>query len=162
MGLSEQQLLFFKDSLDEICKVDRVLQMGSFTQHGNVSCLHHSISVAYVSYAVAIKFHLKVNLKSLIKGALLHDFFLYDWETEKLNPMRHLRIHPHIALENASAYFSISDVERDIIVKHMWPIGLGIPRYLESFIVNIADTSCAAFEFMHVFSSFKGLAKVLN
>ena len=49
-----------------------------FIQHGDVSVYEHSLRVAYLSIKIASKFHLRVNIRSLIRGALLHDYFLYD------------------------------------------------------------------------------------
>lgn len=47
-------------------------------QHGNVTVFEHSVNVAEISIAFAEKLPITVNEESLIKGALLHDYFLYD------------------------------------------------------------------------------------
>ena len=33
----------------------------------------------------------------------------------------------------------LNDIEKDIIIKHMWPVTIRFPKYAESFIVGIAD-----------------------
>ena len=38
-------------------------------------------------------------------------------------------------------------MEKDIILKHMWPLTIIPPRYLESFIVSIIDKIVATGEF---------------
>jgi uncharacterized protein len=57
--------------------------------------------------------------------------------------------HPRIALANAEAQFTLNAVERDCILRHMWPLTLVPPRYLESFIVSMADKLVASREFIN-------------
>ena len=59
--------------------------------------------------------------------------------------------HPKIALQNAEKYFRLNDIERDIIVKHMWPLTLVPPKYKESFIVTFADKYLSSKEFFDEF-----------
>lgn len=47
--------------------------------------------------------------------------------------------HPKIALENSKKLFDLNEKEKDIILKHMWPLTLSLPKYKESFIVTLAD-----------------------
>ena len=48
-------------------------------QHGKVSVYAHCVSVADTACVLAETLHLRVNERALIRGALLHDYFLYDW-----------------------------------------------------------------------------------
>lgn len=48
-----------------------------YMQHGSTSIYRHSIMVAYKSCEIAEKYHLKVSYSEMIRGALLHDYFLY-------------------------------------------------------------------------------------
>ena len=50
-------------------------------QHGVVTTFAHSIRVACLAVWIADRLHLwhRVDLRSLIRAALLHDYFLYDW-----------------------------------------------------------------------------------
>ncbi len=52
-------------------------------QHGNVTTFEHSVRVACLAVWMADRAHLwyRVDLKSLIRAALLHDYFLYDCTT---------------------------------------------------------------------------------
>ena len=69
---------------------------------------------------------------------MLHDLFLYDWRhsKKKLNlEGLHAFVHPKIALRNASELFLLNDKEKDIILKHMWPVTFfSLPKYRESYI----------------------------
>lgn len=46
-------------------------------QHGSVSVFEHSVCVALVCLWLVHRLHLKVNQRALVRGALLHDYFLY-------------------------------------------------------------------------------------
>ena len=78
---------------------------------------------------------------------MLHDLFLYDWRIKQPDRKRfHGFRHPRIALNNANELFDLSKKEQDIILKHMWPITIIPPYYLESFIVSCVDKYCALLE----------------
>lgn len=141
--------LIFKSYLDEVMQKKKFLKMNRFLQHGNTTCLTHSIAVAYFSYRLAKFLKLKVHEKELIRGALLHDYFLYDWHS-KYNPTKdlglHGRIHPTIALFNARRDYDVNRIEADIIAKHMFPLTFSPPKYKESVIVCIVDKVCSIYE----------------
>lgn len=117
-----------------------------FIQHGDVSVYEHSLRVAYLSIKIVSKFHLRVNMRSLIRGALLHDYFLYDWHIKDKSHRLHGFTHPKTAFKNAKKEFKINDIEKDIIIKHMFPLVVIPPVYLESYIVTIADKISATKE----------------
>ncbi len=50
-----------------------------FVQHGHTSTYQHSMNVVRLSYWLNKHFHLHADEKALLVGALLHDFYLYDW-----------------------------------------------------------------------------------
>lgn len=115
-------------------------------QHGAVTTYEHSIAVACLSVKIADRLHLwhHVNLRSLVRAALLHDYFLYDWH-EKDNGSHRLHgfRHPYTAERNARADFELDDIVSNSIRTHMFPLTPIPPKYLEGVIVNIADTLCA-------------------
>lgn len=118
----------------------------TFIQHGDISCFYHSLFVAYMSLVIVDQFHLKVDERSLVRGALLHDYFLYDWHIPTYENRWHAFSHPRAAYENASADFDLNDIEKDVILKHMFPLTIVLPKYRESVIVLMADKYCATFE----------------
>lgn len=122
--------------------------------HHKSSRYDHLVSVSYHSYKIAKKY--KLDYKSVARGALLHDFFLYDWREYKKNNRfsiknNHGLNHPKVALENAIKYFDLNDKEKDIIVKHMWPKCIGMPKYKESYLVSFVDKHIATIEFLEEF-----------
>ena len=75
----------------------------------------------------------------MIRGALLHDYFLYDWHEKGENHRLHGFYHPKRALLNARKHFDLNGIEEDIIIKHMFPLTFPAPKYKESVIVCIVD-----------------------
>lgn len=120
----------------------------AYLQHGNVSSYDHSVSVAYISVWMARRLHIDVDMRSLVRGALLHDYFLYDWHAPDPEHKWHGFIHARKALENAARDFDLNAIEGDVIEKHMFPLTLGPPRYKESAIVCCADKICAIRELL--------------
>ncbi len=127
-------------------------------QHGTMSVKKHSINVAKYSVALSRKLGIKCDERDLVRGALLHDYFLYDWhdtKRENYNPL-HGYYHPGIALKNANAEYDLTPRQKDIIKKHMWPLTITPPRYKEAWIVTTADKYCSFLETIRV---HKGHAK---
>lgn len=144
--------LVFKSYLEEILKKKKYLKMNRYMQHGNTTCLQHSIAVAYISYRITKFFKINVHEKELIRGALLHDYFLYDWHSKYKKSKdlgAHGRIHPKIALFNARKDFDVNRIEADIIEKHMFPLTFHVPKYRESVIVCIVDKMCSVYEILN-------------
>lgn len=131
----------YKKIISDLINNPVVKSMEQYRQHGYVSCLEHCIYVSYNSYLICKR--LGLNYHASARGALLHDFFLYDWHTSRPENGLHGFVHPFIALENANKYFELNDIEKDIIEKHMWPLTLKPPKYKESFIVSFVDKYCA-------------------
>ncbi len=120
----------------------------TFTQHGNVSVFAHSMAVAAYSKMLADKLGIKYDSESLVRGAMLHDFFLYDWhETSNIGDGLHGFAHPYTASKNAIKEFRLSPRELDIIRKHMWPLTFTkLPKYRESWLVCAVDKYCSILE----------------
>lgn len=132
-----------------VCQFSRLKSEDEYTQHGNTSCLLHSVAVAYYSYKTAKKIGGKsAALGELIRGALLHDYFLYDWHTTPV-PENGLHgfSHPYTAWQNASRDFELTEREENIIKSHMFPLTLTkIPRCREAWIVTGVDKILSIYE----------------
>ncbi len=152
LNIRETQSRSFKeymDCIEDLIQNEIVDSMNGFTQHGSVTCFDHSLSVSYYSYIVCRLLHL--DFRSAARGGLLHDLFLYDWHKTKLVGGKHGFTHPYTALKNAERHFELNRMERDIIVKHMWPLTILPPRYKEGFIVSFVDKYCAMLEIVKFF-----------
>ena len=152
--MSEKKEIRLKDEteffsvLKEVKKESRLQETEQYIQHGVTSVYRHSLAVAYFSCYLAEKLHLKVRTKEMIRGALLHDYFLYDWHKHPHVGITNLHgfRHPQRALENAEKEYNLTPRERDIIVKHMWPLTVLPPTCREAWIVTTADKWCSLLE----------------
>ena len=88
-------------------KEGRLTMEKSYIQHGSTSVYEHSVKVAYTSLYFARRFRLNIDEKSLIRGALLHDYFLYDWHEKDKSHRLHGFYHPSTALRNAKEDFAL-------------------------------------------------------
>ena len=129
---------------------EKTQKMKEFIQHGHTSVYEHVVSVAKFSLVYACflekRFGIKIDKKSLVRGALLHDYFLYDWHVKGDQGCFHGYTHPYRALKNAKRDFDLNLKEMDIIKKHMFPLTPFPPRFKESMIVCMADKWCALCE----------------
>ena len=117
-----------------------------FIQHGDVTVFAHvnSVALAAVRMADALeRVGIRVDRSSLIRGALLHDYFLYDWHVPDPSHRLHGFTHPFTALKNAEADFDLTPREKNIIVRHMFPLVPIPPACREAWLVSIADKYCA-------------------
>lgn len=143
----QYNLVEFYNIISDIISNDTVKQMKNFRQHCNTSCYKHCMQVAYYTYITCKK--LKLDYVSATRGAMLHDLFLYDWRNKSITsklPGLHAFIHPIIAFKNANKLFKLNEIEQDIIIKHMWPVTLKLPKYKESYIVTLMDKYSACIE----------------
>lgn len=145
----------FYTIVQDLISNETVQKMKEYRQHYDTSTYEHCFYVAYISYKICKK--LGLDYKAAARAGMLHDLFLYDWRNSRktLNLEHpHAFIHSKIALENASKLFNLTEKEKDIIVKHMWPVTLKFPKYPESFIVTFVDKYSALQESFIFYNSF--------
>jgi uncharacterized protein len=152
----------FEEILFSTVMNSRLNETIAHIQHGNTSVYEHSVSVAYNCYRLALFFRLPVNKKALIRGALLHDYFLYDWHVGNNSNELHGFHHPKLALKNAEEDFELSEVEKDIILKHMFPLTAVPPKYLEAILVCLVDKMCSIYEIFYFANVFQFSKKALK
>lgn len=130
--------------VSDILEDNKFLSIKKCKHHG-INRLEHSMRVSYYSYLAAKK--LKLNYIETARGGLLHDFFIAEDLTPKKQKLS-VVFHPYSALENASNNFALSDLEKDIIINHMFPtLPHKIPKYMESWLVSFVDKGVAIYEF---------------
>lgn len=148
----------FENLTKDIMTDSRLHQMKNYIQHGRVTTFDHAVDVARMSFLIHKGLRLKSDPKELLRGALLHDYFLYDWhkeyiqtpeEKESSSPLDSLHgfSHAGAAARNAKRDFETTEKEGHIIESHMWPLNITkIPRTTNAWIVCIADKICSARE----------------
>lgn len=77
--LTKQDKARIQQILKRYLDREEVQSMQRFVQHGRTSTYAHSVNVVKLSYWLNKKFHLNADERALLTGALLHDFYLYDW-----------------------------------------------------------------------------------
>ena len=128
-------------------------RMKEFIQHGDVTVNAHVLRVARCSIALSEYLHISCSRRELIRGALLHDYFLYDWHIpDAENPHRlHGFYHPGLALQNAAKEYPLTNREKNIIKRHMWPLTMVPPACREAWIVTAADKWCSLLETLYIY-----------
>ncbi len=141
----------YLELVEDILENETFLKLKNYHHHSS-SIYEHSLRVSYFSYKVAKT--LEMDYHAVARGALLHDFFTYDWRDYKKNKnnKNHGLEHPKTALRNARKHFTVCSKQKDIILKHMWPKVLGVPKYKESVLVTMVDKYCATEEFYEGFN----------
>lgn len=143
----------YMETVEELARDPRLLQMRQYRQHGSSNTYEHSLHVAVGAYNLARMFHIRVSEKEMARGAMLHDFYLYDISDK--SAWEHGTKHAQAALENSERYFDLTDRERDIIYSHMWPLNIThVPHFKESVLIGIADKYSAVAERFHVGRGF--------
>lgn len=142
--------LFFQ-TLTVLEKDSNICKMREYEQHRTTNSFEHCRDVALESYSLSRKLNWNVDEKCLARGAMLHDFYLYDIKQSTKSAWDHGVHHPKKALHNAEEFYPLTVTERDIISSHMWPLTFWhVPRSKEAWIVCAADKLCAMREILGV------------
>lgn len=142
----------FQRIIKELINNGTVQEMKNYRQHYETTCFDHCYMAAYYCYLICKKYHL--DYKSATRSAMLHDLFLYDWRVRQ--PDRkgfHAFTHGKKACENACKLFDLNEKEKDMIIKHMWPVTIEFPKSIEGFILTLVDKYCALSESFEVIKS---------
>lgn len=147
---------------DDIINSDNFKKTKAHIQHGSMTVNAHCMDVARYSLIMSKKLGMHCNTRDLVRGSLLHDYFLYDWHDKEYLAQRqrlHGFHHPSTALRNADKEYNLTDRQRDIIIKHMWPLTVVPPTCREAWVVTAADKYCSLMETIGV---HKGHGKVYD
>lgn len=107
----------------DIVRSDEYCGMKNCKHHIKGSVYDHSVKVAYLCYQHHKRFGTKIGLEEFVRGALLHDYYLYDWHEKSPSHRFHGFTHPRCALNNALAkYPDLTETEQDMILRHMFPL----------------------------------------
>ncbi len=124
----------------------RLSETKQFIQHSDMSVFQHCAHVAYISCLLCVKLGIRVSWNELIRAALLHDYFLYDWHDGPPFNFKHAFGHPGFAARNAARDYHLTRKEIQIIKCHMWPLTFVPPTCREGWIVVLADKICTLLE----------------
>lgn len=134
----------YQKKLEEIKKAPEIRKMRAYSQHTVSNTYDHVFHVARMSHKIGKGLRLKVDEESMLRGAVLHDYYLYDFHQVPIGAYQHGTTHALTALNNAMERFELNEREKNIIYSHMWPLNLThLPRCREAWIVTLADKICA-------------------
>lgn len=151
----------FELIIKEIKQNPHVQEMNLYRQHFDTNCFDHCLNVSYYSYLICKKYNL--DYIAVARAGMLHDLFLYDWRKKRSDGKKlHAFRHPKKALSNANKLFELTDKEQDIILKHMWPLTVVLPRYKESYVLSFVDKYCALKESIDSYKNKYILQKVFR
>lgn len=144
MKLSRQEHKTLRELLKGTSDAPAAQKMRRFKQHGRVTTYRHCADVTRMCFLLNRRLHLGADERTLVRGAFLHDLYLYDWHDKDAAHKWHGFHHADKALENADRYFRLNPKERGMIYSHMWPLNLTrVPRSREAVILCVADKLCA-------------------
>lgn len=132
--------------VEDLLRHKKVQQMKQYYHHGKISTHFHCVYVSYTVYKVCCR--LQLSAYETTRAALLHDFYLYDWHITK-HDEKHAWYHPKAAVKNIEKYIGpLSDVQRNMILCHMWPLHPAAPKSIGGFVLTFADKHCADMELL--------------
>jgi len=122
----------FNTIVNDILKNEDFIELKYEIHHG-ITRLDHSLNVAHLAYNIAKKLKVK-EYREITRAALLHDFFKSCEVPEKSFVK-----HPVVAAKNAKQEFNINAMQENIIIAHMFPLSVTIPKSIGGWIVTTAD-----------------------
>ena len=139
MNISIEQKQRLEELYQTFLKDEKILRMKDISMHRGSNCYEHSFKVA--KKAIKKSLHRNnINLEVVLLGSILHDYYLYDWRSDRSKLKKHGKNHPGIAIDNAIRDFDISDEVKVVIKSHMWPINIkDYPKSKEAKIVSFSD-----------------------
>jgi len=133
------------------------------SHHFRSNVSDHSLHVTKTALRLAGMFR-SVDRESLIKACLCHDIGLIgNREYVYTSGRMCITQHPIDSEERAREILGdLTDIEEDVILHHMYPLVLKMPRTKEGALICIADKYCALYEPFTVRSSSEKLHKRLR
>lgn len=147
MKISDEQKEKLESLYQTFLNDPKILKMKEISMHRGSNCYEHSFKVAKHAIRMALRRRKSLDLEAILIGAILHDYYLYDWRKDRSKLKKHGSKHPYYAAENATRDFGISPKIRKIIETHMWPFNFrNFPNSTEAIIVMVADNHIATRE----------------
>ena len=118
----------FQTIIKEFIHNETVQEMKKYRQHYETSCFDHCYMAAYYCFCICKKY--QPDRKGF-----------------------HAFTHGKKACENACKLFDLNEKEKDMIIKHMWPVTIEFPKSIEGFVLTLVDKYCALSESFDVFQT---------
>lgn len=146
MRLTKEQKEHLENIYQTFLHDEKILKMKEIPMHRGSNCYLHSFKVAKVAIRRAVRRN-NVDLEVVLLASILHDYYLYDWRSDRSKRKGHSKNHPLIAAEQAERDFGVPESVKKIIRSHMWPLNIKeYPNTVEARIVSLADKHIASIE----------------
>ncbi len=132
----------FDEIANNIINTDKFNELKKESHHGLTRYMH-VMRVSKFTYKISKFLHL--DYVSATRAALLHDYFT-ESDFNGVTGIKKGVVHPMIAYNNACKDFYVNELEKNVIVSHMFPLGKVIPKYRESWVVTLVDKGVATYE----------------
>jgi uncharacterized protein len=145
----------------------------AFTQrHHTLSTVGaHTMRVAMTSLAICYalqRLHIRTEIPAVVKGALCHDLGILGRNEKYHSAGECSSQHPIDSVEIGNRITGgLSEKTKDIITRHMWPVGKSKPpNSLEAAIVSTADKIAAVEDFVEGYEEkrpgLRGVIRVIQ
>lgn len=141
--LTPQDRNYFLSEINKIIFTENFQRLKQYYHHATISTYAHAIKVALLSYEFAKEHKWKINEKELIRAALLHDLYFYDWHDKHNGIHLHGLFHPKLAAKNATELYQITKKEKRHMIHHMFPLTPLPPTTKEGWIICYCDKKAA-------------------
>ena len=123
--------------------------MRKYRHHVKGSVYDHTLKAAYLCYRHHKRFGGKIPLDEFVRGAMLHDYYLYDWHDRLSGHRLHCFTHPRTALHNAlTDYPTLTAAQQDMILRHMFPLIPSPPRTAAGWLLCLYDKIAAISDYL--------------
>ena len=140
---------------------DTVRSMTQYRHHGDVTTHRHSVFVAYTVMQLCRNMD-EQEMRPIVRASLLHDFYLYEWYTEK-HEENHIWYHPKQSLKNIEQHFSVlSPMQRNMVLSHMFPLAHEAPASRGAWALTLADKYCASADYLKLSDLFLPVYREIN
>lgn len=156
MNLSEENkyIDLFVRWTQDLLRDPLVESMKTYRHHGDTNTHFHSVYVAYRVLRLCVRLDV-ADKREIVRAALLHDFYLYEWYTEK-HDENHIFYHPKESVKNIEAHFgALSPMQRNMILSHMFPLTREMPHCRGAWLLTAADKRCASEDYLHGSAGFR-------
>ena len=146
IGTEEEQFIYYGIVKSYLSDED-FMNLMNHCHHKQIDRLTHSLRVSYLCFITAYRH--KMDYVSVAIGGLLHDFCLFgkgDYRVKKITDIWCF-YHPKEALKKAESKYVLSDISKDMIQKHMFPMVTSFPKHKETYLIAYWDKYCAIKEY---------------
>ena len=163
MNVQKEQdnIALFLSLTGDLLANDTVRSMMRFRHHGDVTTHRHSVFVSYTVMRMCRRLH-ETQLREIVRASLLHDFYLYEWYTEK-HEENHIWYHPKMSVHNIEQHFSaLSPMQRNMVLSHMFPLSHEAPASRGAWLLTLADKYCASADYLKMSDLFLPVYQEIN